>query len=70
MENYHFVKEFDAGGFVVPEGTDLSIVNGVVYYNGGILMDIYQNQFRKLVVIEKKNGWNYLRPYKPLYNKV
>ena len=70
MENYRFVKEYDAGGFVVPEGTDLTIVNGLVYYNGGILMDMYQHLFRKLVETEKRNVWVYLRPYKPVYNKV
>ena len=70
MEHYRFVKPYDMGDWQVSEGIELSIINGVVYYEGGILMDIYQAPFLRLVDREKKTGFNYLRPYKPVYNKV
>ena len=70
MENYRFVKPYEMDGGTIAEGTTLAVVNGVVYYENGIVMDMFQGAFLNLIAKEKKTGWNYLRPYRPIYNKV
>ena len=63
---YRIVKDIPVGrnGEKISAGLDLYLSNGVFYMDGGMLDKDFQEDFRKLLTIEMKKGWNYLRPVK------
>ena len=66
---YVFVKDWKTPDGVIPFGSDLTIVHGCVYFNGGLQSHYYASQFMALINHEEKNGFNYLKPMKLIYNK-
>lgn len=68
-EKYVFVKELKTNEGTIPVGTELFFVNGIVSLNGGMLMPEYQEEFKLLIAKENVNGWNYLKPDTPIFNK-
>ena len=70
MESYRFIKAYPMDSGTIPVGTTLAVVNGVVYYENGMVMDTFQRAFVNLINKEKRNGWYYLKPYTPIFNKV
>lgn len=69
VERYVFRKDFGMGNMEVPAGTEISKTHGCIYYNGGLLSPEFQNVFKTLIEREKRQGWNYLKPDMPVYNK-
>ncbi len=70
MKRYYFFKPYKIGENTVPAGTDLSVVNGVIYYNEGMVDDYYQGVFGRLIAKEERFGFDILRPRQQVYNKV
>lgn len=68
-EKYVFIKELKNNDGIIPIGTELYDVDGVISLNGGMLPADYQFMFRDLINKEIKNGWTYIQPDKPIYNK-
>lgn len=68
-EKYVFVKDLKTNQGTIPIGTELFYVNGVISLNGGMLSPEYQEVFKHLIIKETTNGWNYLKPDTPIFNK-
>lgn len=68
-ERYVFKKDWGFGTMLVPAGMEISLTHGCVYYNGGLLSSDFQSVFLKLIQDEKRNGFVFLKPDMPVYNK-
>jgi hypothetical protein len=69
-KRYIVVKEIVDGDGRIPIGTQLDIVRGVVYMNGGMLDTYFQGYFGRLIEREEQNGFKYLKPENPVKNKL
>jgi hypothetical protein len=69
-KRYIVVKEIVDGDGKIPVGTQLDIVRGVVYMNGGMLDTYFQGYFGRLIEREEENGFKYLKPEKPVKDKI
>ena len=69
MEKWVVVKECPIAGGSLPVNSEIHIVHGCVYFNGGLMDSFYQNEFLKLLVVERKKT-NYLRNLKNVYNQL
>lgn len=65
-EKYCVVKECPIAGGTLPVNSEIHIIHGCVYYNGGLMDTFYQNELMALVVREKVRP-NYLRRMNPSY---
>jgi hypothetical protein len=68
-KKYIFVKDWRTKDGVILKGSDLTITHGCVYFNGGLQSHYFAALFMKLIQDEEKNGFEYLRPEKLIYNK-
>lgn len=69
MEKWVVVKECPIAGGTLPVNSEIQIVHGCVYFNGGLMDTFYQNEFLKLLVAERKKP-NYLRKLRNVYNQL
>lgn len=69
MEKWVVVKECPIAGGILPVNSELHIVHGCVYFNGGLMDSFYQVEFLKLIAAEKKHP-NYLRKLQNVYNQL
>lgn len=69
MEKWVVVKECPIAGGTLPVNSEIQIVHGCVYFNGGLMDSFYQNEFLKLLVTERKKP-NYLRKLRNVYNQL
>lgn len=69
MEKWVVVKECPIAGGTLPVNSEIQIVHGCVYFNGGLMDSFYQNEFLKLLVDERKKP-NYLRKLRNVYNQL
>lgn len=69
IEKWIVVKDCPISGGIIPVNTEITIVHGCVYYNGGLMDSFYQSEFMKLIDIERKKT-NYLRKYRNVYNML
>lgn len=69
MEKWVVVKECPIAGGSLPVNSEIHIVHGCVYFNGGLMDSFYQNEFLKLLVDERKKP-NYLRKLRNVYNQL
>ena len=69
MEKWVVVKECPIAGGTLPVNSELHIVHGCVYFNGGLMDSFYQVEFLKLIAAEKKRP-NYLRRLQNDYNQL
>ena len=69
MEKWVVVKECPIAGGTLPVNSELHIVHGCVYFNGGLMDSFYQVEFLKLIAAEKKRP-NYLRRLQIVYNQL
>ena len=60
MEKWVVVKECPIAGGTLPVNSEIQIVHGCVYFNGGLMDSFYQNEFMGLLSKERKHP-NYLR---------
>ena len=68
-ERYVFKRDWGYGTMTVPAGSQVSITHGCVYYNGGLISSDLQPLFMNLIQSEKRNGFVFLKPDVPVYNK-
>ena len=69
MEKWVVVKECPIAGGTLPVNSEVHVVHGCVYFNGGLMDSFYQNEFFKLLVQERKHP-NYLRKMNNIYNQL
>ena len=69
MEKWVVVKECPIAGGTLPVNSELHIVHGCVYFNGGLMDSFYQIELLKLIAAEKKRP-NYLRRLQNVYNQL
>lgn len=69
MEKWVVVKECPIAGGTLPVNSELHIVHGCVYFNGGLMDSFYQVELLKLIAAEKKRP-NYLRKLQNVYNQL
>lgn len=69
MEKWVVVKECPIAGGTLPVNSEIQIIHGCVYFNGGLMDSFYQNEFLKLLVVERKKP-NYLRKLRNIYNQL
>lgn len=69
MEKWVVVKECPIAGGTLPVNSEIHIVHGCVYFNGGLMDSFYQVELLKLIAAEKKHP-NYLRKLRNVYNQL
>ena len=69
IEKWVVVKECPIAGATLPINSEIHIVHGCVYFNGGLMEPFYQNEFLKLLASERKKT-TYLRKLKIIYNQL
>ena len=69
MEKWTVVKECPIAGGTLPVNSEIHMVHGCIYFNGGLMEPFYQNEFMKLLQSERKSP-NYLRKQQNIYNQL
>lgn len=69
-KRFRFVKEFTQPEGTFKVGDEVTIYEGRVWFNGGMLQPTYRDLLMDLVEYESNEGWNYLREVPIPYNKV
>ena len=69
MEKWMVVKECPIAGGTLPVNSEIQIVHGCVYFNGGLMDSFYQNELMNLLAQERKRP-NYLRKMQNIYNQI
>ena len=69
MEKWVVVKECPIAGGTLPVNSEIQIVHGCVYFNGGLMDSFYQNELMSLIINERKHP-KYLRKMKNIYNQL
>lgn len=69
MEKWTVVKECPIAGGTLPVNSEIHIVHGCVYFNGGLMDTFYQKEIMHLVDSERKRP-NYLRKLNNIYNQL
>jgi hypothetical protein len=69
IKSFVFVKEWNCPNGTIPIGSEIRLMHGCVYFNGGLQSTVFANMFLSLIVNEERNGFKYLRPEKVIYNK-
>lgn len=69
MEKWVVVKDCPIAGGVIPANTEIDVVHGCIYFNGGLMDTFYQIEFNKLLEVERKRP-NYLRKQNHIYNRL
>jgi hypothetical protein len=50
------------GGKSIPANSTITVTNGCLYLEGGLLPKDYQDDFKSLINNEEINGWDYIVP--------
>lgn len=70
METYEFIKDYTCSlGTITSGDGELTVINDVIYYNGGLLAPDMQSFFKNLIKKENENP-EYLKKLKMVYNKL
>ena len=69
MEKWVVVKECPIAGGTLPVNSEIDVVHGCVYFNGGLMDTFYQNELLHLLNSERKHP-NYLRRSNNIYNRL
>ena len=69
MEKWTVVKECPIAGGTIPANSEIHVVHGCIYFNGGLMEPFYQNEFMKLLQNERKCP-KYLRKQQNIYNQL
>ena len=69
IKSYTFIKEWSCPNGTIPVGSEIRLMHGCVYFNGGLQSHYYTNMFLSLITNEEKNGFKYLQPNGVIYNK-
>jgi hypothetical protein len=69
MEKWVVVKECPVAGGSLPVNSEIQVVHGCIYFNGGLMDSFYQREFMALLNSERKRP-NYLRKMQNVYNQL
>jgi hypothetical protein len=69
MEKWVVVKECPIAGGTLPVNSEIQVVHGCIYFNGGLMDTFYQNELMRLLNSERKKP-NYLRKAANIYNRL
>lgn len=69
MEQWVVVKECPIAGGVLPVNSEIHLVHGCVYFNGGLMDSFYQNELLKLISSERRKN-HFLRKNNIIHNKI
>ena len=69
MEKWVVVKECPIAGGTLPVNSEIHVVHGCIYFNGGLMDSFYQNEFIQLLLQERKRP-HYLRKMNNIYNQL
>ncbi len=69
MEKWVVVKECPINGCLLPVNSEIHVIHGCIYYNGGLLDTFYQKEIGELLKKERKKN-NYLRKLPNIYNQL
>lgn len=66
------VKDVGIEGFdqKIKKGSELTIMNSTIYFNGGMVDNMFYDIFLDLINQELNNGFNFLKEVPIPYNKV
>lgn len=64
IRQFIFTRNFETEFGIISVGTEMDIVNGVIYINGGMIEPWYYDVFQTLISDEKSRN-NYLREITP-----
>lgn len=56
-KRFVFQKPYNMNGGIIQIGSELVVVNGIIYYNGGMLEPVYQIEFKDLIMKELKKPY-------------
>lgn len=68
-KRFRFIKPYKTFDGTIPVGSELTVMNATIYYNGGMLEPSFYNEFKKLIQKEMKKSF-YLKEVPIPYNKV
>lgn len=69
MEKWTVIKECPIAGGTLPVNSEIHVVHGCIYFNGGLMDTFYQNELMKLIQLERKKP-NFLRKQTNIYNQL
>lgn len=69
MEKWVVVKECPIAGGTLPVNSEVHLVHGCVYFNGGLMDSFYQREFLSLLNAERIKP-QYLRKLNNVYNQL
>lgn len=69
MEKWVVVKECPIAGGILPVNSEIHLVHGCVYFNGGLVDTFYQREILALLDVER-NQPKYLRKLRNVYNQL
>ena len=69
QKRFRFVREFKCEYGVLEPGNDIDVVNGVIYYNGGLVEKWWAEFLKDLIKKEMEKPY-YLKEVSIPYNKV
>lgn len=66
------VKDVGIEGFdqQIKKDSELTIMNGTIYFNGGMVDNMFYDIFRDLIEQELHDGFNFLKEVPIPYNKA
>ena len=67
---YKFVKELTVKEGTFPVGATITVMNGRIFYNDGMIQPHFYDLFYDLLEYETNEGFNYLREIVIPYNKL
>lgn len=69
-KRFKFVKDCNQPEGTFKAGNEITIMEGRVWFNGGMVDRVHADLLSDLVEYESNEGWNYLREVPIPYNKV
>lgn len=69
QKKYVFKKAYESKSGTIPEGSEVILFHGQVYFNGGMCTPFYQNMLNELIA-NKKFCNEYLQEMKIINNKL
>lgn len=70
MKRYRFIKKFESYEGIIPEGSDITIMeNGAIYFNSGLLHSAYRKVISEMLKNDRIRN-EYLVEESIPYNKV
>lgn len=68
-KRFRFVKPYRSFDGTIGTGNELTVMNGTIYYNGGMLQPGFYDEFKELIQKEMKKP-HYLKQVPIPYNKL